>query len=48
MTTEFETIRQENEKLNQTITELNNKFEKQHSDPGENIQVSYFLLFISI
>ncbi|CAF3589009.1 unnamed protein product [Adineta steineri] len=35
---ELANIRQENEKLNRIINELNHKYEKQISDPGENIQ----------
>lgn len=36
-------VHKENEKLHQTINELNEKIQKQHSDPGENIQVKSIL-----
>ncbi|UJR25264.1 hypothetical protein I4U23_006616 [Adineta vaga] len=35
---ELNNIREENERLHQIINELNQKYEKQISDPGENIQ----------
>ncbi len=42
---ELEIIRKENEKLHQTINELNEKLDKKNSNSDENIPVNFILFF---
>jgi hypothetical protein len=41
---ELETIRQEKDQLNEIMSELNDKLERQTSDSNENVQVCFILI----